>query len=337
MKIKQLLLCGLAAVSISAFASGNTHHGPGEEKRLLYINSYHRGYNWSDIIEDTAREYFKKNYPAGEIKIKNVYMDAKHNSSEEFQKKAGWNIKQLIESWKPDIIIGSDDNPSKYVYAPYFLNSSIPFVFCGVNEDPKAYGFIDAPNVTGICEIDLVEPLYNHLKKYARGSRVGYMTADKETQRVMAEVNEKQIGKKFDKIYYVKNFEEWKGKFLIIQDQVDMLFMQDVCIVPGWDNQEARKFTRAHIKIPNGATAELMQDYVLICISKSAQEHGLWAAEAAAKILAGTKPDKIPIVINKQGYLSLNLPLANKLNIIFSPSMLRAARTIIDDENSATN
>ncbi|MBN3040247.1 MAG: ABC transporter substrate-binding protein [Candidatus Omnitrophica bacterium] len=297
------------------------------KKRLLIINSYHKGYTWSDIIADTIVDYFDQHAP-GEAEIKKSYMDTKLNTSEEFKKNAGIKIKQLIETWKPDVIIGCDDNVSKYVIAPYFLDGDIPFVFCGLNDDPATYGF-PGKNVTGIREVALIKSLYSHLERYARGRRVGYLTADKPTQRLMAEIDEKQLGRPLDKIYFVKDFEDWKKYFLMIQDEVDILLMIDVSIVPEWDKKEAIEFIQNNIKIPNGATSELSQEYVLLCISKWAKEHGTWAAEAALKILDGKKPTDIPIVVNKQGHLSVNLILADRLHIVFSPAILRAAETII--------
>lgn len=300
-----------------------------DKKRLLIVNSYHKGYEWSDIVVSAVTDYFNK-YAPGEVDIKVAYMDTKRNNSEKFAQAEGLKMKKLIDSWKPDAVIGSDDSASKYVIAPYFLNSNIPFVFCGLNDDPASYGF-PGTNVTGIRESDLVEPVYNHLKRYARGKRLGYLTADKDTQHVMAQVNEKQIGQKFDKIYFAKNFEEWKRYFVIIQDEVDMLLMQDTCVVNDWDGEEAKKTVRQYTKIPTGATADVMREFVLICIYKSAKEHGLWAAEAALKILKGTKPAAIPIAVNKEGYLILNLVIADKLNIVFLPTMLRSAEMIIGE------
>ncbi|MDD4955159.1 MAG: ABC transporter substrate binding protein [Candidatus Omnitrophica bacterium] len=297
-------------------------------KRLLIINSYHKGYEWSDVITNVIIAYFNKHAP--EVNIKVAYMDTKRNNSEKFAQIAGLKIKKLIESWKPDAVVASDDGASKYVISPYFLNSGIPFVFCGLNDDPATYGF-PGKNVTGICESDLVESVYNHLIKYARGKKIGYLTADKDTQHVMAEINEKQMGRKFDKIYFVKNFEDWKKYFLIIQNEVDMLFMQDTCVVNDWDREKAKEFVQKHTKIPTGATADVMREYVLVCIYKSSREHGLWAAEAALKIIKGTSPADIPVAVNKEGHLVLNLKLADKLNIVFSPTMLRAAEEIIKE------
>ncbi|MDP2923322.1 MAG: ABC transporter substrate binding protein [Candidatus Omnitrophota bacterium] len=319
----------------SSLTCSNVDAGPWGKKRLLLINSYHKGYTWSDIITDTIVDYFNAQAP-GEVEIKIAYIDTKRNNSEEFKQRAGLDMKRLIEKWKPDVIIGSDDNVSKYVIAPYFLNSNIPFVFCGLNDDPANYGF-PGTNVTGMREIDLVEPLCNHLKKYARGKRIGYLTADKDVQRVMAQVNEKQIGQKFDKIYFINSFEEWKNYYLKIQDEVDILLMQDTCVVADWDDKKAIRFIQENIKIPSGVTTDIMQDHVLICISKSPKEHGLWAAEAALKILHGTKPCDIPIESNKKGSLILNLILADKLNIVFSPALLRSAETIIDKKSDEKN
>lgn len=37
--------------------------------------------------------------------------------------------KEIIDSFKPDVVILSDDNALKYVYEPYYYKSKIPFVF----------------------------------------------------------------------------------------------------------------------------------------------------------------------------------------------------------------
>jgi hypothetical protein len=298
------------------------------QKRVLFIVSYHKGYTWSDTIADTAVDYLK-GYAPFRIDTEVIYMDTKRNASEDFKQKAGLEAKKLIESWRPDVVICCDDNASKYVITPYFLNSDTPFVFCGLNDEPQKYGF-PADNVTGIREMDLITPLYNHLKSYARGQRTGYLTTDKHTQRIMAEDCQKQLSRKFDKVYFAQDFTEWKEYFLKLQDEVDILFMIDVLILPDWDKKEAVRFIQENLRVPSGATSEFSREYVLLCVSKSANEHGTWAAQAALKILEGTKPQDIPIVINKKGEISLNLILAEKLDVVFSPSLLRSATAIID-------
>ena len=72
-------------------------------------------------------------------------------SSEEWKHKAGKEARELIESWKPDLVYTNDDNAQEYV-AKYFVNSDIPFVFSGVNADPQKYGFVGSRNNTGVLE-----------------------------------------------------------------------------------------------------------------------------------------------------------------------------------------
>ena len=60
-------------------------------------------------------------------------MDTKRHGTEEFKRQAGVKVKGIIESWKPDVVIGSDDNYVKYVIVPYFRDAKLSFVFCGVN------------------------------------------------------------------------------------------------------------------------------------------------------------------------------------------------------------
>jgi len=329
-KLDKLLLAAkcLAAVLILTSYSLSAVSKSYEKKRLLVIVSYHPGYAWSDAITGTIEAYFKKQ-TAGKVEIKKIYMDTKRNTSEVFKRKMALTVKQVIESWRPDVIIGIDDNASKYVIAPYFLNTAIPFVFCGLNDDPQTYGF-PGTNVTGIREISLIRPLYDHLRQYAQGERIGYLTADKYTQRLMARTNEKQLGRTFEAIEFVNDFQEWKDAFLLMQNVVDMLFMIDVSTLPDWNRQEALRFIEKNTKIPSGATSEFSREYVLLSVSKSSAEHGSWAAQAAWQILNGKKPTDIPITINKKGSISLNFILADKLNIVFAPSLLRAAETVIE-------
>jgi hypothetical protein len=68
-------------------------------------------------------------------------MDTKRNKKEEEKRRAALKAKELIESWKPGVVITADDNAAKYLLQPYFRDHKIPFVFCGVNWNVDEYGF----------------------------------------------------------------------------------------------------------------------------------------------------------------------------------------------------
>ena len=63
------------------------------------------------------------------------------HKTEALIKSAATKAKAVIDELKPDIVIASEDNASKYLIMPLYKNSSIPFVFCGVNFSADAYGF----------------------------------------------------------------------------------------------------------------------------------------------------------------------------------------------------
>ncbi|HOL89685.1 MAG TPA: hypothetical protein PK965_10750, partial [Anaerohalosphaeraceae bacterium] len=94
----------------------------------------------------------------------------------------GRKAKEVIETWKPDLVIAADDNASAYLIAPFYRNADLPFVFCGVNWDAGSYGF-PCRNVTGMIEVDLVDSMVRAMQKYASGTRLAALGADNESNR----------------------------------------------------------------------------------------------------------------------------------------------------------
>ena len=118
------------------------------QDRILYVDSYHAGYAWSDGVTEGIQKVLKD----ADVKLEIYRMDTKRNTSEAFKRKAALDAKALIESFKPNVVIASDDNASKYLIQPYFKNARLPFVFCGVNNSGDAYEY-PYKNVTGMIEV----------------------------------------------------------------------------------------------------------------------------------------------------------------------------------------
>ena len=129
-KIFGLTLCFCLAAAGIAFSA----HAA---KRVLYIDSYHEGYEWSDGVTEGVRSVLDN---AG-VSLKVFRMDTKRHTDEGYKKNAALRAKEIIASYHPDVVIASDDNASKYLIMPYFKNASLPFVFCGVNYNADDYGF----------------------------------------------------------------------------------------------------------------------------------------------------------------------------------------------------
>ncbi|MCD6430484.1 MAG: hypothetical protein J7L57_04610 [Deltaproteobacteria bacterium] len=137
-------------------------------KKVLFVNSYHQGYKWSDSISLSARAVLE---PLG-IEFREFFMDSKRHPDESSIKQAALRAQDEIERWLPNLVIVADDNASKYLVMPYYKDAELPFVFCGVSGDSTIYGY-PYSNVTGIEEIPLIKPMPAELRRYARGARLG--------------------------------------------------------------------------------------------------------------------------------------------------------------------
>lgn len=290
-------------------------------KKILYINSYHIGYEGSDPITQGIRDTLEKEG----VNLKIIYMDAKRNTSEEFSRTAALQAKAVIEDFKPDVVIASDDNASKYLIMPYYKDADLPFVFCGVNWDASVYGF-PYKNVTGMIEVALVSEILRHLKNYAKGDRIGFIAADTLSERKNLEYYIKRFGIRFEKIYLTTTFAEWKESFLKLQDETDMIMMVNHVGIPDWDDEEARLLVERHIKVPIGTEHRWEMPLALVGVVKDFEEMGVWSAQAALKILDGVPPDKIPIAANKKGRLLFNVRLAARLGIDTAPPLADIVR-----------
>ena len=306
--------------------------------KVLFVNSYHQGYKWSDDIEKGFLKALNVDMVAGGsldpsrsgVAIKIFRMDTKRNASEESKRNAALAAKQIIEKWRPDVVVTSDDNAAKYLIVPYFKKAPIPFVFCGLNWDASNYGF-PVFNVTGMVEVaPLVETL-EILRTYARGNRVGYIGADVFTNRQTLPHHTRVLGIHYSDGKLVSTFDEWVREYTRLQDTVDILILLNCIGIRDWDRRQALDVILEATKIPSGCEGDNSIDYVLLARTKIAEEQGWWAGKTALRILAGTPPADIPIVKNQQSRLYLNMPLAARLKIKFPMELIQQATFVGED------
>jgi hypothetical protein len=164
------------------------------DKKVLFIDSYHVGYDWSDGVVDGVRQVLKDT----ETELRIFRMDTKRNQSEAFKRGAALQAKALIESFQPDVVIASDDNASKYLIQPYYRDADLPVVFCGVNWDASVYGYPYA-NATGMVEVELIEPLVAQLRQLAKGDKMGFLAIGGTTSEKDYAHHAKILGKPYDK------------------------------------------------------------------------------------------------------------------------------------------
>lgn len=291
-------------------------------KKILWIDSYHEAYEWGSGEGEGIQDIIGKTKATFKIHR----MDTKRNTSDEFKIAAGIKAKAVIEAFKPDIVIATDDNAQKYVVAKFYKDSDLPFVFAGVNWSADEYGY-PYKNVTGMIEVNAAEELVELLSGMAKGNKIGLLTSDVITEHKDVEFTQKLFDFEFE-TRYVGTFEEWKLAFKDMQGQYDMLILQNNSGIEGWDKEEAKNFAVEYTKIPTGSYYDFMIPYVIVSYSKVAQEQGKYAAEVALRILDGEKISDIPIVKNQQGWVMVNARISITSGIDVPADILDVAEIV---------
>jgi ABC-type uncharacterized transport system substrate-binding protein len=311
-----LALLTLPTLTTSGVAAPARHVG----KRVLHIDSYHQGYEWSDDI----RQGIDSVLTDTGVTWKSVSMDSKRRGDEPQKQAAAAAVRAEIDRYRPDLIIASDDNASKYVIAPWFKDAKIPVVFCGVNWDGTKYGY-PYRNATGMLEVEFGQELVTHLRRYAKGDRFGFLAADNESDRSDGRNYVERFARPDARFAYVSTFTQFQAKFLELQKEVDYLYILNNAGIAGWDPDQAEAFMLQNTRVPTGTHNVWMARYTLITLGKYGQEQGQWAATTALKILDGAPPAQIPIVMNQRARLIVNLRIADKLGVVFKSAILKTA------------
>lgn len=292
---RHLLLLLLVSPALASGLSG---------KKVLFIDSYHAGYAWSDGITHGVKQGLKD----ADVQLRIHRMDTKRNRSEAFKRKAALEAKAAIDELAPDVVIACDDNAAKYLIQPYLAGSDIPVVFCGINWDASPYGF-PTQNVTGMLEVNDVDSLVQLLQEMSEGSRIGFIGGDTLTNQREVSYYRNTFGIEVTP-YFARDFEDFKKGYLELQAQSDMLIFYNFVGIEGWDHAAATGFLRRHTRIPSGTFQRGVLPYAIVGYLKVPEEQGLWAAEAAIKILGGAAASSIKMINNTQARLSINTDLA---------------------------
>ncbi len=158
-----LLLLGVLLSFASSLQAAETN-----AQQVLFVNSYHKGYRWSDDIVSGAVDTLQAKVPIENIHVE--YLDTKRLETESYLKELRNLFALKYKNMRFDVIITSDDNAYNFVREmPDF--AGVPLVFCGLSrfvpEDIRSRN----ENLTGVIEtldpkdsIDLALKLFPHTK-----------------------------------------------------------------------------------------------------------------------------------------------------------------------------
>ncbi len=297
-----------------------------EKKKVVYINSYHKGHPSSDEIMESVIE----NFPADSFRITSYLMDTKLNPSETFIENRAAQIYDSIKAAQPDILIVSDDNAVKYLVQPYLKDLAMPVVFCGVNWSDQEYN-LPASKVTGMLEVlPLADLLLTLRPYYPSMKRLLVLTENTTTSRKERQLLDtlfNRVGVDATNVL-VDNFDQWKSEFKDANDLYDIIYIPTNGGIKGWEHDEAVSFVSQNIKVPLVTCEDFMMPYALFGLTKVAKEQGIWAARTAKKILNGANPEDFQVISNQQSVVWLNTSLADKIHFLPDSILMSKARIV---------
>lgn len=307
--------------------------------KILHIMSFHSPWRWTD----DQLEGFQDALQGLNIEYRVFQMDGKNNSSEMWLEKKGKEARELIKSWRPDLVYTSDDPAQEYV-TKHYLNSDIPFVFSGVNATPEEYGFLNSSNVTGVLEVEHFVQSARLLKEIAPEIQKIAVVIDDSPMWDPVITRMKANLEKLPELDFViwdkiLTFSEYKQKIKEYQNQVDAIALIGIFNFKREDNQgntenvhyqEVLQWTAENSQLPDFSFWMDRVYYGTLCVvSVSGYEQGLTAGKIARTILLdGQSPSSIPIKPTVKGQPFISLARARKLGLKINSTTLLNSQVI---------
>ncbi|WP_321313511.1 ABC transporter substrate binding protein [Halarcobacter sp.] len=277
-----------------------------QSKEVLFLNSYHKGYKWSDDIINEVEKKFKD---LEDVELTVLYMDTKRVESSSYIDKLYALYKEQLANRKFDLIIASDNNAFDFAVKYYKeLFKDTPLLFCGINnfkknELPKDKNLLD--NISGVVEqVDLeknfklilnLQPNIKNLIIINDQSKTG-LAMKKDLAPIMEKYSKKV------NIEYIDNMdiEHLKTKItnLNVNDTAILLVLL-------FKDSTGKFFTykqsvmqiRKASKVPIYGLWDFYLDYGVVGgLMTSAVAQGEAVSNMALRILNGTKIKNIPIL-----------------------------------------
>ncbi len=292
-------------------------------KRILWVESYHEGFVWSDGIAQGVDAVLAGS--GADLRV--VRLDTKRHPLPQEAEAAAAEAFAVLQDFAPHVVMASDDNAQRYFVVPYLKGGQVPVVASGINWDASEYGY-PAPNVTGMIEVNLLGEALSMLRRFASGGRIGYVAADTESERKNVEIYNARDFQGNLESHLVSRFEDFGPTFEKVQDRSDMIIMGGNGGIENWSDARARAFLLAHTHVPTGSFDEYLAPLVIFSFAKEPEEQGEWMAATALRILDGASPAEIPMVENKRVRLIVNLELAHAAGLVLPVPLLKTATVI---------
>ena len=330
-----ILLGTLFILSITLADTAKSSPIPSRKFKILHIMSYHSPWEWTD----TMYAGFKDALKDVNVEYKVFQMDAKRNSAPTWQNKVGKEARELIDSWKPDLVYTTDDDVQQYV-VKYYINTKTPFVFAAINADPGDYGFTGSKNVTGVLEIEHFVESVKLLKQVVpKTVKIAVVIDDgpmwepvvKRMKDKLPQLSEVKFVS-WDKILTFAAYKQKMKEYSSTVDAVALLGIFSFKDAKGQNvpYQDVLKWTAENSKLPDFSFWKDRVSFGTLCaVSVSGYEQGLAAGKMARGILVeGRAPASYPVQATTKGEPLVSLARANQLGIKVRSGVLLSVKVV---------
>jgi len=289
------LLCIIIALPASP------SYGDNEKKNVLFLNSYHNGYHWSDGLLEGVRTVLAQSEHKIDLQIE--YMDTKKFDYADVSQNLLSLYKKKFKGETFDIIVVSDNDALNFINEHRKeLFPGVPVVFCGVNDLQDSD--LSTGDITGVVEVfDFVatvkvaktlHPERNRLIVLIDNSTTG-TAIRKQIEKIS---NENDIGIKLE--YWIQlSLPEAQQRVENLPDDT-MLFIAPYYQTTSdgifYTSEEVSEAIYKHSSVPIYTAWEFMVGYGAVGGRVlSGFEQGKTTGTMALKILNGTPIKEIPI------------------------------------------
>lgn len=274
-----------------------------QHKNILLLNSYHQGYKWTD---DETRGVLSVLAPQGEhTKVYTEYMGMKWTSDPAYFTQLKATYKQKFAAIPFDVIIATDNDAFNFLRAHRDeVFGPTPTVFCGVNYfQPEALQGHQL--YTGVSEtadfqanLDLLLELHPTTRRIAVIIDTS-VTGQQVLREVSAVVPRYEHRLTFDFLTDL-TMEELRRRVADLPDDALVLFTFFFRDKDGrlFEHDESAAMVSRASQVPVYGTWDFSLGYGIIGGKlTNGFEQGNRAAELAARILRGERPQDIPVVM----------------------------------------
>lgn len=290
-------------ILLMTLMSWQIHAAP--DARILYINSYHPGYFWSDTLQQGLTEELNK-LPL-ELDISVEYLDSRRFDLSKQKDFIATSFATKYKQFRPDVIIVSDNAAFDFVAEYRHLFPRQPIVFTGFNYfRPEKLNGLN--NITGVNEeISFQETIDLALHIHPNIENIAFILSTNDlSSKLIAETIEKQYINTLKKNYQVavlKNLTLDK-----IEHELQQLNKNTLVFLAG---QATDKFHGRELSpIENAEYITKLSPHPVYSFWQfhlnhgvvggsvlTGRDQGIAAGKLATKIILGSNPKDIPVIM----------------------------------------